>query len=137
MRSDWLTKALRQNENNYIKKNQPVNMLLRSVAFGCLLFISAFVHAQEEIILKRPTTDIHGTILTPANTGKMPVVLIIAGSGPTDRNGNNSSMENNSLKMLAEELSKNGIASVRFDKRGIGESNPGMDITEMKLSDFV
>ena len=53
---------------------------------------------------------------------KTAVVLIIAGSGPTDRNGNNPMMTNNSLKMLAKELQKNGIASVRYDKRGIGES---------------
>jgi pimeloyl-ACP methyl ester carboxylesterase len=50
------------------------------------------------------------------------LVLIIAGSGPTDRNGNNSAMKNNSLKMLAHDLSKFGIASIRYDKRGVAGS---------------
>jgi hypothetical protein len=50
------------------------------------------------------------------------VALIIAGSGPTDRDGNNPMMKNNSLKMLAESLAKNGIASLRYDKRGIAAS---------------
>ncbi|SET98930.1 hypothetical protein SAMN05421676_11354 [Salinibacillus kushneri] len=53
-----------------------------------------------------------------------PVVLIIPGSGPTDRNGNTPTIpgKNNSLKMLAEELAKQGIASLRYDKRGIGRN---------------
>ena len=54
-------------------------------------------------------------------------MLIISGSGPTDRNGNGAGGDNNSLKFLAEELSKNGFASVRFDKRGIGESKDAME----------
>ena len=50
------------------------------------------------------------------------VVLIIAGSGPTDRNGNNSMMKNNSLQQIAHALATAGIASVRYDKRGIAAS---------------
>jgi len=52
--------------------------------------------------------------------------LIIAGSGPTDRNGNNAMMTNNSLQLIAEGLSKHDIASFRFDKRGIGASASAM-----------
>ncbi len=64
-----------------------------------------------------------GNIIVPNSQNKMPVVLIIAGSGPTDRNGNNPMAgENNSLKMIAEGLALNGIASLRYDKRAIGES---------------
>ncbi|WP_081328030.1 alpha/beta hydrolase [Lysinibacillus sp. FSL M8-0337] len=52
-----------------------------------------------------------------------PVVLIIAGSGPTDKDGNSAiAGQNNSLKMLAEGLAQDGIASVRYDKRGIGDN---------------
>ena len=79
--------------------------------------------AEKPIVLKTDTGDIYGSLLLPDEQGKFPVVLIIAGSGPTDRNGNNPMMNNNSLKMLAEDLAANGIASVRYDKRGIGESN--------------
>ena len=64
--------------------------------------------------------------------------MIIAGSGPTDRNGNNPMMTNNSLKMLAKELQKNGIASVRYDKRGIGESkNSGLQEIDLRFEDYV
>jgi hypothetical protein len=51
------------------------------------------------------------------------VVLIIAGSGPTDRNGNSHyGINANYLKMLADDLAQQGIASLRYDKRGIGGS---------------
>lgn len=105
-----------------------------------LLFLS-FIHAQDKkdltfkessIVLKINTDQLFGTLTTPELTKKYPVALIIAGSGPTDRNGNNPMMKNNSLKMLAEVLAKNGIASLRYDKRGIGESKASA-ISEQSL----
>jgi pimeloyl-ACP methyl ester carboxylesterase len=91
---------------------------------------SLFVYSQSEtfftsesLVLKTDSGNIHGTLLMPTNTkGKIPVALIISGSGPTDRDGNNQVMKNNALKLLAESLAKNGIASLRYDKRAIGES---------------
>ena len=74
-------------------------------------------------ILHTATGDIFGTLTIPKSVSKIPVALIIAGSGPTDRNGNNQMMKNESLKMLAYSLANNGIASLRFDKRGIAESS--------------
>jgi hypothetical protein len=50
------------------------------------------------------------------------VALIIAGSGPTDRDGNGPGMKNDSLRLLAQGLADAGVASVRFDKRGIAAS---------------
>lgn len=95
------------------------------------VFILSFVNAQDKkeltfkespVVLKINKDQLYGTLTTPDLSKKYPVALIIAGSGPTDRNGNNPMMKNNSLKMLAEALAKNGIASLRYDKRGIGES---------------
>ncbi len=94
----------------------------RALLLYCFLFSAILVIAQEEIIvLETSTGNIEGTLLLPSNE-KPPVVLIIAGSGPTDRNGNNPSLKNNSLLMLAQGLFENNIASLRFDKRGIGAS---------------
>lgn len=69
-----------------------------------------------------------GTLMLPAASGKVPVALIIAGSGPTDRDGNNTLIagHNDSLKMLATTLAGQGIASLRYDKRGIGASRAAM-----------
>jgi pimeloyl-ACP methyl ester carboxylesterase len=84
----------------------------------------SLVAAAESTALSTPTGDIQATIQLPAATPPVPVVLIISGSGPTDRNGNSPAIpgSNNSLKMLAEGLAERGIASLRYDKRGIAAS---------------
>lgn len=78
---------------------------------------------------------LYGTLIVPTTT-RSPVVLLIAGSGPTDRDGNTPLLpgKNNSLRYLAEALAERGIASLRYDKRGIGESRAAMaGLTEADL----
>ena len=78
--------------------------------------------------LKTPSGEIYGTLELPAARTPVPVALIIAGSGPTDRDGNSPALPgaNNSLKMLADGLASRGIASLRYDKRGIAASRAAM-----------
>lgn len=99
-------------------------MKLQFISFllGLLAALAAMAETEEPIILKTQTGEIAGTLIMPDVKSSVPVVLIIAGSGPTDRDGNNPAMKNNSLKMLSAELAKKGIASVRYDKRGIAAS---------------
>ncbi len=93
---------------------------------------------ETELVLHSPSGDLYGTQLAPANFKRIPVALIIAGSGPTDRDGNNPSMKNNSLKMLASALANNGIASLRYDKRGIAKSRAaGKTESELRFDDLV
>jgi pimeloyl-ACP methyl ester carboxylesterase len=66
--------------------------------------------------------ELHGTIDLPGGAGPFPVVVIIAGSGPTDRDGNQPFLKNDSLKQLGRGISARGIAAVRYDKRGIAAS---------------
>ena len=92
--------------------------------FAALLLATSTLYAgEEEITLNTPTGDIHGKLMLPESNAPCPVVIIIAGSGPTDMDGNSigTGMTNNSLLYLARELAANGIASVRYDKRGIGK----------------
>ena len=93
-----------------------------------LLFFSTAHAVEKNIILTTPTGEIHGILLMPDSGEPCPLVIIIAGSGPTDMNGNTigSELQNNSLKMLAEGLATKGIASLRYDKRGIGKSQTAM-----------
>ena len=93
-------------------------------AMMALLFAVTIYAGEEEITLNTPTGDIHGRLMFPDSEAPCPVVIIIAGSGATDMNGNSigARMTNNSLLYLARELAANGIASVRYDKRGIGTS---------------
>jgi uncharacterized protein len=80
--------------------------------------------AVHSVQLDTPTGTLAGTLTGPTDSEADHVVLIIAGSGPTDRDGNSAGLpgKNNSLKMLAEGLAQAGIASLRTDKRGVGES---------------
>ncbi|MBC7400608.1 MAG: alpha/beta hydrolase [Mucilaginibacter sp.] len=95
---------------------------------------------ESPVLLKTLTGTIAGTLTTPTNiVGKIPVVLIIAGSGPTDRDGNTQSMGvvTNSYKMIAEALGKDNIASLRYDKRMVGESATGQKEDNLRFDDYV
>jgi hypothetical protein len=69
------------------------------------------------VTLNTATGAIAGTLMLPSGNAPYRVVLIVAGSGPTDRNGNNPALpgENDAYKLLAQALSLEGIASVRYD----------------------
>jgi len=87
--------------------------------------VSAQTHTDSAVRLDTKTGVLHGSLMTPAlPKGSVPVALIISGSGPTDRDGNSIMLPggNNSLKQVAEALAAQGVASVRYDKRGVGHS---------------
>jgi pimeloyl-ACP methyl ester carboxylesterase len=81
---------------------------------------------EEELFMSIETEEgtLYGSIVLPDEVTPCPVVLIIPGSGPTDRDGNSHLLpgKNNSLKMLATALAEHGIASLRYDKRGAGKN---------------
>lgn len=91
-----------------------------------LTLFTGFVQAtvlQRPITLDTGSGELFGSLLLPKSDTPVPVVLIISGSGPTDRDGNNpDGGRNDSLKRLAWVLAKHNIASVRYDKRGVAAS---------------
>jgi pimeloyl-ACP methyl ester carboxylesterase len=81
-----------------------------------------------------------GSMVLPAAGAPFPVVLLIAGSGPTDRDGNNPQLpvRIDNLKLLAEALAARGIATLRYDKRGVGGSGyPGLSEEALRFDDLV
>jgi pimeloyl-ACP methyl ester carboxylesterase len=95
---------------------------------------------ESPVLLKTLSGSISGTLTTPVSiSGKIPVVLIIAGSGPTDRDGNSAKLglNGNTYKMLANELGKNNIATLRYDKRLIGQSVSTTKEKELRFEDYV
>ena len=84
-----------------------------------------------------------GTLTMPTNyNGGPTVALIVAGSGPTDRNGNSTGplrAQNNSnlYAILAWQLADAGIASVRYDKRAVGANLQKLDLAQTSIDDFV
>jgi len=67
--------------------------------------------------------ELEGTLMVPA--GKQdavyPAVLLLPGSGPTDRDGNQPSLKTDVLKQIAVALAKTGIVTFRFDKRAVAK----------------
>jgi alpha/beta superfamily hydrolase len=82
---------------------------------------------------------LNGTLYTPLkqnNTTKL--VILIAGSGPTNRNGNQIGLTNNSLKLLAESLVNNGIAVYSYDKRIFAQMASGkLDEASLTFDNFI
>ncbi len=115
---------------------------MKKSTFITLIFLfltaSGFCQIEEIVTLKTETGDLEGTLCIPETNKLIPVALIIAGSGPTDRDGNQQTMQNNSLKMLASELSNKGITSLRYDKRGIGKSaTAGLVESDLRFEHYI
>lgn len=80
--------------------------------------------AGTELELTTPTGVLRGTLESPTTPDKSTIVLVLAGSGPTDRDGNSLGLpgKNDSLRKVAEDLAHRDISSLRIDKRGIAAS---------------
>src|SRR6266511_1556556 len=96
------------------------------------------VAAESPYIVHSAALELGGTLTVPRGaTGRVPVVVIIAGSGPTDRNGNSvMGIRPNSYAQLAWRSAERGIATLRYDKRGLPGTQGTFDIRQMTLEDF-
>ncbi len=105
--------------------------MMKKVGFISLFFCLSLVLHGQRFVKEEPTTlqttqgELKGTLRDAGN--KSPVVIVIVGSGPTDRNGNSPlGIKCDAYKQLAEDLYSEGISTLCFDKRGIGESSKAM-----------
>ncbi len=96
-------------------------------------------HSERPVSIGEGRERLYGTLTLPSSEGRVDAVLICSGSGPTDRNGNSpAGLNNNALEMVAHALAGEGFASIRTDKRGIGESQPAMGREEdLRFETFV
>lgn len=109
--------------------------------FILLLFLlsDSFLFCQDEpIVLQTETGKIEGTLRLPIQKEKLTLVILHQGSGPTDRNGNQEELESNTLKYIADVLAAQGVASLRYDKRGVGDSRAAMsDVSDLTFDTYV
>ena len=107
----------------------------------CALFMLSVVAVsaqQREVVVECEWGKISATIDMP-EVGSDTAVLIVAGSGPTDRNGNSAAgLSTFSYKMLGEALAERGYAAMRYDKRAIGLSPiPAEDVPNLVFEDYI
>lgn len=110
---------------------------------AALVFIAATMAAppspatQTFVQAPGPLAPLRGTMLLPAPGA--PMMLIIPGSGPTDRNGNNPlGVRGSTYRLLAEGLAQRGIGTVRIDKRGMFGSRAAVaDGNAVTIDDYV
>lgn len=111
--------------------------LLSTCFFCCSL--SAQVPSSESFLdASGPTGPLRGTLLTSA-LKSAPVILIIPGSGPIDRDGNNpAGIKASTYRLLAEGLVSHGVTSLRIDKRGMFASAAATpDANAVTIADYV
>lgn len=122
------------------------NKMKKSLLLVLLLLFSIVGFSQQEKATKSFNKEeiainplINGSLYSPLKQNKKTnLVILIAGSGPTDRDGNQKGLTNNSLKYLSEGLVKNDIAIFSYDKRIISQVKIG-NVNEATLTfdDFI
>src|ERR1700730_5624807 len=77
---------------------------------------------SSEVTWPMGETTVYGTLVRPSGPGPFPAVVMVAGSGPTDRDWNSPLLpgSNGSARLIGEALARAGIASLRYDKRASG-----------------
>lgn len=94
-----------------------------------------YPYKEEDVTYKNPAADvtIGATLTIPPGKGPFPAVLLIAGSGPSDRD--EAVLGHKPFLVLADHLTRQGIAVLRADKRGVGKTTG--DFGKAGLKDYV
>ena len=112
----------------------------RSLLFLALLLLNLSLQAQDslpdskEIKINEYVT---GTLLLPPEGKTEVLVIMIPGSGPTDRNGNQAFMKNDAFKKLAVGLAERDVATFRYDKRILQMQRLGIKEEDIRFDDFI
>lgn len=114
-------------------------MKIKSLSTLLFLF-SIITFAQQPTVTTKEVNInnyIQGTLTAPIDVENPPLVIFVQGSGPVDRHGNQSFMKNDMFKKLATELSREGIATYRFDKRILQMRKLGIKEEDIRFDDFI
>ena len=107
-------------------------------AFALLAAVSGFAMSALAGETDIRISAIDGVLAIPPGVERPPVALLIAGSGPTDRDGNGPGIKPDLLKKLAGQLAARKIATLRYDKRGAGGWKPEFGKPEdFRFKDYV
>ncbi len=95
--------------------------------------------SEREIMIHTSSGNIYGTLTIPINNELGTIALVIPDFGLTDRDGNSVQIEQSSpLKMLAEDLAKEGVSTLRIEKREVTENkNSAIVKSGVRIEDMV
>lgn len=116
---------------------------MKKLLYILILIASSAAFSQNTPLFKTENIAINsllnGTLYAPIKQNNATkLVILIAGSGPTNRDGNQIGLTNNSLKLLAESLVNNGIAVYSYDKRIFAQMASGkLDETSLTFDNFI
>lgn len=98
--------------------------MIAGLALALALVGAADARTDSDVALGAGATALHGSLMRPDGPARTVAVLIISGSGPTDRNGDSTvpGVKPATLRLLAERLADDGVISLRYDKRGVAAS---------------
>lgn len=112
---------------------------MRIILLICLLVFGT-TYSQDSTFVERDISInkfVDGTLLLPNSVTTKNLAILIGGSGPIDRNGNQNFQKSYALKKLAEGLTKNGIATYRYDKRTAKQVRTGIIDKNTSFDDFI
>jgi len=134
--SGWVTRFEVPAQGVVVTRQDDVTFSPRSAPAPADTLPPRTIH-EEPYLIEGGGVRVVGTLALPAAPGPVPVALIVAGSGGVDRNGNAPpALGSNLYAQLAWRLAERGIASLRYDKRGVGESAAGVDLAMTTFDDF-
>ena len=109
-----------------------------SLALLAGLLLAPAAPAAEQVLLDTGSGRLVGTLERAAGGKPSICAVLVAGSGATDRDGNQTGLENDSLKQLALGLAARSVCTLRYDKRGVGESaSAAVDERRLRFDDYV
>src|SRR5689334_11402674 len=114
-------------------------MKLAATALAVVISATANVSAAEtRLSIEGPSGTLQGTLAAPDGGPKAPIAIIIPGSGPTDRDGNNPlGVTAGMYRLLADALAAKGVSTIRIDKRGMfGSSAAAADADNVRMADY-
>src|SRR5262245_54909798 len=119
-------------------RGAPIMKLAAAILALSIAATTSVSAAETRLSIEGPSGTLQGTLAAPEGGPKAPVAVIIPGSGPTDRDGNNPlGVTAGSYRLLADALAAKGVSTIRIDKRGMfGSSAAAADADNVRMIDY-
>lgn len=111
--------------------------LIPLILISLIFQTNIWAQKEKDVSVKTEWGKVYGTLTTINHKKDPTIAIIIPGSGAIDRDGNGGVIQSNSYKLLSKRLAEKGIANLRYDKLGIGESETDHKEIDMRFEDNI